>query len=382
MANRSTIDLRISNYKSVASLEIKGLRPFSVFAGPNGSGKSNFFDALDFVGMVCRYDVESALRAHGGAINIRSAKLYAPKNQRLEFRMDLQEASGESGKRDQASSYTLGIRDLGTAPKVEESLSDLGRERFKRHASDEVSVSNPRQPASMLRLRDTMSAVAFFPQHPLTNLLTNIVAYRVDPRSAKEPDRSDADPSELNAKGSNLAAVLSRIEAESEDRQLIEEWIEMVVPGVQAITTKRQQLDQTTAVLFKERGTKKLFPAGLMSDGTVYALSLLVAVLDRRDSPGITLIEEPERGLHPAAIADFVELLRDSAGPKNPIWVTTHSESVVRKLRLEELILVDKVHGRTKMKRADSGNLEDADLKPLGLDVAWLSNLLNGGVPW
>lgn len=66
-------------------------------------------------------------------------------------------------------------------------------------------------------------------------------------------------------------------------------------------------------------------------------------MLDRRDSPGITLIEQPERGLHPAAIAEFVELLRDSAGPSNPIW---------------------------------------EDLEQLGLETAWLSNLLDGGVPW
>jgi predicted ATPase len=34
-----------------------------------------------------------------------------------------------------------------------------------------------------------------------------------------------------------------------------------------------------------------------MSDGTIFALSLLVAVLDT-PKYGLTLIEEPERGLH------------------------------------------------------------------------------------
>lgn len=325
MADRSAFDLEIANYKSIASLEIKGLRPFSVFAGPNGSGKSNFCGALDFVGRVCRHGVEDALRAHGGAANVRSVKLYAPYNQRFEFGMHRHNADDHVARRNQPSSYTLKIHDLDTAPKAEETL-----------------------------LR----------QHPLAELLTNVTAYRVDPRSAKEPDRSDADPSALNANGSNLAAVLRRIEADSEARQLIGEWIEMVVPGVQATTTQRQRLDQ-------------------LSDGTVYALSLLVTVLDRRDRPGITLIEQPERGLHPAAVAQFVELLRDSAaGPSNPIWVTTHSESVVRRARLEELILVDKECGRTEMKRADSGALKQEDLEQLGLETAWLSNLLDGGVPW
>ena len=381
MTNHSTFDLLISNYKSIASLKIGGLLPFTVFVGPNGSGKSNFFDALDFVGKVCRYDVEDALRAHGGADNIRSAKLYKPKSRHFEFTIKLRDANAGKPGDAPSSDYALRIQEFATAPEIGESLSHHGIPWFSRTPGSPVfghradRLQNFSYPASMSTLRTF--------KHLLARLLPNITVYRVDPRSAKEPDPSDADPSKLNARGSNLAAVLGRMESDQEARTLIGQWMEMVVPGVQAITTKRQRLDQSTAILFKEHGTKKQFPAGLMSDGTIYALSLLVAVLDRRRyRRGLTLIEEPERGLHPAAIAEFVDFLRDSAEPENPIWVTTHSESVVRRLQLEELVVVDKKAGRTRMKRADSGNLEQADLDPIGLDMAWLSNLLNGGLPW
>ena len=375
MANHSTFDLLISNYKSIASLKIGGLLPFTVFAGPNGSGKSNFFDALDFVGKVCRYGVEDALRAHGGADNIRSAKLYKPKNRRFKFEVKLRDANARP------SDYALRIQEFATAPEIGESLSLHDIPWLRRTPGNPVSLRHPAGRLRNLSFPASVSALRFS-KHLLTDLLTNITVYRIDPRSAKEPDPSDADPSKLNARGSNLAAVLGRIESDKEARTLIGQWMEMVVPGVQAITTRRQRLDQSTAVLFKEHRTKKQFPAGLMSDGTIYALSLLVAVLDRRDGHGLTLIEEPERGLHPTAIAEFVDFLRDSAGPENPIWVTTHSESVVRRLQLEELVVVDKEAGRTRMKRADSGNLKQADLDHIGLDMAWLSNLLNGGVPW
>lgn len=377
MADRLHFDLTISNYKSIASLRIDGLRPFSVFAGPNGSGKSNFFDALDFVGRVCRHGVEDALRAHGGADNIRSAKLYAPGNQHFTFGIKLLDEVASNPA--DASSYDLQIRELATAPEIEENLSSAGSSVLKRVPGKPVRIG--RQPGMKLDI-PAMSALLFRLNHPLTGLLRNITVYRVDPRSAKEPDPSDADPSKLNGRGNNLAAVLGRLEGDPEAQALIREWMAMVVPGVDAIQTTRQRLDQRTAVLFKERGTKRRFPAGLMSDGTIYALSLLVAVLDGRDRPGVTLIEEPERGLHPAAIAEFVDFLRDSARPENPIWLTTHSESIVRKLRLEELVVVDKKAGRTRMKRASSGNLEQADLQVVGLEAAWLSNLLNGGVPW
>ena len=382
MANHSTFDLLISNYKSIASLKIGGLLPFTVFAGPNGSGKSNFFDALDFVGKVCRHGVEDALRAHGGADNIRSAKLYKPQNRHFEFEIKLRDANAGKPDRALSSDYALRIQELATAPEIGESLSDHDGPVLSRAPGNPASFRRSANHFQNMSYPASMSALRIF-KYLLAFLLTNITVYRIDPRSAKEPDSSDADPSKLNARGSNLAAVLGRMESDQEARTLIGQWMEMVVPGVQAITTKRQRLDQSTAILFKEHGTKKQFPAGLMSDGTIYALSLLVAVLDRRRyRRGLTLIEEPERGLHPAAIAEFVDFLRDSAGPQNPIWVTTHSESVVRRLQLEELVVVDKEAGRTRMKRADSGNLEQADLDPIGLDMAWLSNLLNGGLPW
>ena len=80
---------------------------------------------------------------------------------------------------------------------------------------------------------------------------------------------------------------------------------------------------------------------------------------------GLTLIEEPERGLHPQAIFELIDLIRDQASHENPLWITTHSESVVRQLQLNELWLVDKKNGRTQMKSAASGRLQQQDLAPL-----------------
>jgi predicted ATPase len=63
--------LKLANYRSLDVLELHDIQPFSVFAGPNGSGKSNFFDALEFVSLVTRFDGEEALKQHGGFENIQ-----------------------------------------------------------------------------------------------------------------------------------------------------------------------------------------------------------------------------------------------------------------------------------------------------------------------
>ena len=384
MSQYSTCDLRIVNYKSIDSLQIEKLAPFSVFAGPNGSGKSNFFNALEFVGLAGRFGVRHALRSHGGYESVRSAKRYSPRNRRFEFSIscDLSQDKNTDPQDMATSEYNVVIHDLHDSPRIEEYFRQDGVELLNRSKNGSIKLSRSGIANEISEFPSSRSALLFLSPRPLTQLLTNITVYRIDPRAGKQPDPSNADPTALLGRGNNLATVLGRMEKDPESRALIWDWMSMVVPGIVGIDTERQRIDHSTAILFKEEGTKKRFPARLMSDGTIYALCLLVAVLDRRNGFGITLIEEPERGLHPAATEELVGFLRSMARPSNPIWLTTHSRSVVQHLRLDELILVDKVGGRTCMNRADSRNLVQGDLTNLGLDSAWLSNLLDGGLPW
>lgn len=377
--------LKIENFKSIDSLEVEGLAPFSVFAGANGSGKSNFFDALAFVSLFVRGGIEIALRAHGGFANIHSKKREGADAKTFSFEIEcdlLQEQKEEPS----SFHYSLSIHDLDREPEIEEYLRVNGKQRITRKRGEksivlrEVKLKGISATYSVLSLFE--EELSLFREEPLTKLLKNLHVHRIDPIGAKEPDKSDLDPAQLDHKGHNLASVLHRLDGDLEIREEIRDWMEMIVPGIEDIKTERQKLDGRTALLFKEEGFEQAFPAHLVSDGTMYALYLLVAALDVPSGGGMTLIEEPERGLHPMAIRELIDLMRQQASPENPIWLTTHSESVVRALKLSELILVDKIGGRTTMRPADSGNISQEDLAPLGLDQVWLSNLLAGGIPW
>ncbi len=375
--------LKIKNFKSIDSLEINGLAPFSVFAGPNGSGKSNFFDALSFVSTFIVSGIELALRAHGGYDNIRSAKLLPDSPHTFSLEISCALSNLLLKKSVAVVDYSLSIHDLDSTPTIEESLSIDGNEWLARKGKEIITMKLLGRENTPFNIASgNHSALPFFLIPSLTTLLSNIRLYRIDPLGAAAPSLSDQDPSLLDRKGRNLARVLNRMERNEDLRETILDLMQMIVPGIEGIQTAKQEIDSSTAILFKEAGTARRFPAHMVSDGTVYALSLLVAVLDAKEDDGIILIEEPERGLHPKAIQALIDLIRDKATPNRPIWLTTHSESVVRRLRLEELVLVDKQDGRTVMKSCDSGNITLDSLAPLGLDEAWLSNLLNGGVPW
>jgi len=273
--------------------------------------------------------------------------------------------------------YQLIINSLDTEPEIKEQLFINQEKAIIRN--DSLSINLPKE-LNPFREMLEYSGLSSIPRLPLSALLRNINIYRIDnPFRAQDQEQSNQDSSILKPNAHNLASVLRRLEQDDNLRETILEWMETVVPSIQQIKTERQNLAINTTISFKEQGGTQL-PAHLMSDGTIYALSLLVAVLDT-PRYGFTLIEEPERGLHPQAIFELIDLIREQTSHSNPIWMTTHSESVVRQLKLNELWLVDKKNGRTQIKSAAGGRLQQQDLAPLGIDEAWLSNLLGGGLP-
>ncbi len=379
--------IKLSGFKSIADIELTDLTPFSVFAGANGAGKSNFFDALKFLSTVVTFGATQALWQFQGYDNIHCFK--HRKNKAKTFSAEIRLEYEPNNFLD----HYLKIYDMDNQPKLEENAwinKELIIKRLKTEKTIE-KLDNELLPPPFsfsndfisiersFDFPDDLSFLMFRPHAPIFQYFSNIKIYRFDPLCAKEPDSSSADRTELNSHGHNIATMLSVLEKDAEIREQIIEWMELLVPSLETVSTERSRFDSTTLMKFKEAGIKKQFPAHLISDGTIYALCIMVAVLGRCKQPSMTLSEEPERGIHPQSIAELVNLMRENANPNHAIFVTTHSESVVRHTKPEELWLVNKIDGKTEFKNAGK---EFSDLGDLTLDKAWLMNFFDGGLPW
>lgn len=366
--------IRIVGFKSVADMTLEQLDPYSVFAGANGAGKSNLMDALAFVGAVIATGPAAAIKKFGGFLHMHCYKLDEEKARTFEFAIDVT----LDGKK---YSYTLTLHGMDREPFLEESLHGDGQLIMQREKDYSLTALDQDNNKSVkgLYFPPNMSIMMLFQALPIYHYLTNIRIFRFEPLGAKEPDASSTDASELDTRGHNVATMLAEMEKDDAARSQITEWMELLVPGMQKVLTEQQRLDGGTAINFIEDGTSKVFPARLISDGTIYALCIMVSVLSRAKGYGITLIEEPERGIHPKAIAELVQLMRDNARPEHPVFVTTHSEALVRASTKEELWLVDKAEGKTLAKNAAQNS---ADLGNLNLDTAWLMNMFGAGLPW
>ncbi len=374
--------IHLKGYKSAADILLEDVSPFAIFAGANGAGKSNLADGLAFFGQIVKSGVKQAVSKAGGFKQIHCFKLSkkARTTASLELKISLQ------GK---TYHYSVRVEDMDTpAPKLKETLSVDGQQVLDRDNSAlkvkmldglEHDLQIKHEQWQDMSYPSDVSALMMKSDLPLYHFITNIRIFRFDPQLAKEPDSSSTQTDELDTFGRNVASMLGELLNDTDTREEITEWLELLVPGMEQVSTQKQKLDGSTALKFKETGIADPFPANLISDGTIYALCIITAVLSRQGSLGMTFIEEPERGIHPQAIAELASLMRDSASTDQPVFATTHSESVVRSSKVEELWLVNKINGKTALKNAAKNS---ADLSDLNLDKAWLMNFFDGGLPW
>lgn len=367
--------LIIKGFKSIKEVDVANLSPFVVFAGSNGAGKSNLADALSFISAVIQRGATQATRDFGGFQQIHCFKSKGKKRTTITFGIDI-ELDSVNFK------YGLTITNLDEKPKIREVFALNGKRQIERLSKGNKINLNASKEQEMQELPDypsDMTLLMLLGHSPIHQFLTNIKVFRFNPITAKEPDSSSTDATALDKYGKNVATMLSELEKNRDFKIQVMEWMELIVPGMENISTEKQRLDGSTVLTFKEQGTKARFPAQLISDGTIYAICIITAIISRSSSHGITIIEEPERGIHPKAIGELIQLMRDNASLEHPVFITTHSESVVRNTEQEELWLVNKSKGKTQLKSVAE---LDLDLQKLPLDKAWLMNLFDAGLPW
>ena len=93
--------------------------------------------------------------------------------------------------------------------------------------------------------------------------------------------------------------------------------------------------------------------------------------------PNVLLLDEPELGLHPVAIALIGNMIKALAGDVQ-IVVATQSPLLVDVFDLDEIIVLDLHDGCTTMRRLDPGAYRDWLEDSFSPGELWQKNLLGG----
>jgi AAA15 family ATPase/GTPase len=168
----------------------------------------------------------------------------------------------------------------------------------------------------------------------------------------------------LEQDGRGLATVFSNLQEEhSEKFDLIQSKMLSIIPNLTKIRIRRAEVPalnwfnitdeknhlQEIARETTATGQELLFdfvnatgiPASRVSEGTLFALTVLVAVASS-EGDTVVLIDDLERGLHPKAVRDLMKALRDiqAITPGLQIVATSHSPYVLHELEPKEVRVV------------------------------------------
>ena len=338
----------LRNYKSIAACDVHAAS-LSFLVGPNGSGKSNFLDALRFVAEALRFSLDHALRDRGGIQEVRRRSGGHPNH--FGIRLDLRLAGAEGWY-----AFRVAAKPGGRYSVQQEEcfvVGEGGHGSYKVSDGEVVAstILNPPACASDRLYLVNMSGLDVF--RPLYDALSGMGFYNLNPEAIR--DLQSPDPGELLKRdGSNLASVLSNLD--SDRKKDVEEYLAAITPGVTGVVAQAMGAKLTLDFRQEVRGAKHpwRFPASNMSDGTLRALGVLVALFQGSGGPPgrrhLVGIEEPESALHPAAAEVLIDSLTD-ASQSAQVMVTSHSADLLDNDAIPDnsILAVLSEHGETRI---------------------------------
>ena len=366
--------VRIRGFRSLADVELSNLQNANVLIGANGSGKSNFIRFFEMMSWMLRSRrLGEFVERYGGADD----QLYGGNSitPRMEGELALRTDKGRNDYRF-ALSYAHPDRFIFT--------EEAYRFSPDRYATDPdwQHVSGGHREAAIVDVAQASSSVGPNPvtARVIVHLLRGCQVFQFHDTSytSNFKKRWDAEDNDyLRTHGGNLAAVLHRLEEEDVRRfDLIGQHVRRVLP-----VFDRFQVDESygkVSLRWKASGTDKTFGAHLTSDGSLRFFALVTLLnLPSGMLPDVLLLDEPELGLHPAAIALVGSMIKSLAKDRQ-IIVATQSPLLVDAFDLDDIVVLELRDGRTTFRRPDREGYQrwlDEGFMP---GEMWQKNLIGG----
>lgn len=185
--------------------------------------------------------------------------------------------------------------------------------------------------------------------------------------------------------GGNLAALLLRLAQSAQDSDRVA-WgalnrrVREIAPQVHRLrptSTEGPGAPNAMVRLDWEDAHGNVFGCHQLSDGTLRSVALLTALLQPPWArPALMAFDEPELGLHPAALATIGAALR-SASALGQVLVATQAPALLDEVDPACVVVSDHVDGGTILRRLDAKALHGW-LEEYAVSDLWLMNVIGG----
>lgn len=377
--------VEIRGFRSLADFRFTAVPPrATVLIGANGSGKSNllrFFEMLRW--MLGEHRLQQFVAVQGGAADQLFGGIQ--RTPRLEARVTVATETGRSSyafKLNYAHPDRFVFVDeqlrFDPAQPTGDEVRD-GPARTGRHWQCQSSGHAEAQLVYMSQSPESGDACQSAAR-AMVDMLGQFTVYQFHDTSdtARMKTRWVAEDSDcLRGDGGNLAAILLRLQRQhSRHYERICRQIRRVLPPFDRFELRN--VYGKVILQWKPSDADKTIGAHLTSDGSLrfFALATLLN-LPPEMLPEVLLLDEPELGLHPAAVHLLGGMVR-SMSSERQVVVATQSPLLVDAFSLDQTCVLDMQGSRTEIR-----GLTDAEYNAwldehFTTGESWIKNLLGG----
>ncbi|MBM3941707.1 MAG: chromosome segregation protein SMC [SAR202 cluster bacterium] len=357
--------MHIQGFKSIRDQELE-FGPLNVFIGGNGAGKSNLISCFHLLNRIYRQELAIYTGQAGGANAI--LHFGRKRTEKLSIKVTFAEGLNQN------------IYELILIPTenndflIESEKSNFwdtenypGRPYlFPEHWSGQKEA----------QLATSKGGISRYIQ----KYLDSYRIYHFHDTSPSAPPKQTCDVADnrfLRPDAANLAAFLYLLQEKKTDYyRNIEDTVRQIAPFFRGFKLVPTALNPDKIRLeWEEIGSDTYFNASALSDGTLRFICLATLLL-QPDLPSVILIDEPELGLHPAAIQILAGLFQ-SASTRTQLLVATQSVTLINHLEPQHVWVVNREDGASVFK-----HLREADmaswLEDYSLGELWEKNVLTG----
>ncbi|GBE91161.1 AAA family ATPase [Nostoc cycadae] len=346
----------LKGFKSIAECDVE-LSRVNILIGANGAGKSNFIGFFRMVQQILEGNLQGFVSLQGGA----NALLHFGRKttEKLEFQL-----------------YFGNNFYFATLEPTQDHRLMFTSESFLWNLNSEREIG-----------KGHFETMAFFTA--FTDTETNVDQYGLpvmqmwqvyhfhdtsDSAYVKQPHGIN-DNVYLRPDARNLAAFLYLLrENYQKSYQQIVKTIRLVAPFFGNFCLRPSPKNLIELEWF-ERGQDVPLKAHSFSDGTLRFICLATVFLQPEElQPETILVDEPELGLHPYAIKILASLIKTVS---KQVIVSTQSVELLNEFDVADVIVVDRLQGKSLLSRLDEEELEEW-LEEYSLGELWKKNLLGG----
>lgn len=348
--------IEINGYKSIKKARVD-LAPINILIGANGSGKSNFISFFDFLNRLYNRKLNEYIALKGGEDKI----LHKGRKNGDVISFKIEFDNGQNG-------YSAILRS--------------GNDGFV-FSSENLIYKGNNWDISGADKEARVKSTNIYRAKYVIKYLNGFRKYHFHDTSSNSPftkySNIENDIHYFYEDGMNLTAFMYQIQ---EKNKIV---YNRIIKNIQSIAPYFSDFyfapnkENNVRLQWTDKYSDVVFGANDLSDGTLRFIALSVLFL-QPDLPDTIIIDEPELGLHPSAIAKLAGMIKSVSDRGCQVISATQSTDLISHFLPEDIITVDQIDGETIFNRLSSDTLNHW-LEDYTIDDLWKRNIITGGQP-